>query len=154
VEDFEDLDLWIKWTQSENERTVLNLRAEIEECGYALIAFRLPNQQQFIGMTLGLSWEEHPEIISMADDAEEVLALLQHLADEVIVHGRIFESGTQSTTFFKEVRFLEFDLDLSALGFIDEVLQGLNPEWIMCQVSTNPRLVNAEDTELVSRNVA
>ncbi|WP_334121423.1 hypothetical protein [Glutamicibacter sp.] len=154
MEDFEDLDLWIKWTQSENERTVLNLRAEIEECGYALIAFRLPNQQQFIGMTLGLSWEEHPEIISMADDAEEVLALLQHLADEVIVHGRIFESGTQSTTFFKEVRFLEFDLDLSALGFIDEVLQGLNPEWIMCQVSTNPRLVNAEDTELVSRNVA
>lgn len=154
MEDFEDLDLWIKWTQSENERTVLNLRAEIEECGYALIAFRLPNQQQFIGMTLGLSWEEHPEIISMADDAEEVLALLQHVADEVIVHGRIFESGTQSTTFFKEVRFLEFDLDLSALGFIDEVLQGLNPEWIMCQVSTNPRLVNAEDTELVSRNVA
>ncbi|KSU65333.1 hypothetical protein [Arthrobacter sp. NIO-1057] len=154
MEDFEDLDLWIKWTQSENERTVLNLRAEIEEYGYALIAFRLPNQQQFIGTTLGLSWEEHPEIISMAGDAEEVLALLQHLADEVIVHGRIFESGTQSTTFFKEVRFLEFDLDLSVLGFIDEVLQGLNPEWIMCQVSTNPRLMNAEDTELVSRNVA
>ncbi|WP_345470996.1 hypothetical protein QMQ05_14100 [Glutamicibacter ectropisis] len=154
MEDFENLDLWIKWTQSENERTVLNLRAEIEEYGYALIAFRLPNQQQFIGTTLGLSWEEHPEIISMADDAEEVLALLQHLADEVIVHGRIFESGTQSTTFFKEVRFLEFDLDLSVLGFIDEVLQGLNPEWIMCQVSTNPRLMNAEDTELVSRNVA
>lgn len=124
MDDFEDIDLWIKWTQPGAERVARNLRAEIDDNGYTLIALQLQRQQLIIGTTLDLSWSGYPEIASTAEDRQEVLALLQPLVNEAIVHERTFDEGSHSMAFFRELHFSELDSALNAVGIVDEVLQG------------------------------
>lgn len=154
MEDFENMEFWIKWTLPAEERIALSLNAEIEQNGYALTAFRLPRSQRVIGTTLGLSWMGHPEIASTAGTVEEVLAFLRHLAEQVTVHQQSFDIGRGETPFFKELNFRELDLDLNFLGFFDEALQGLDPEWILCEAPVNDGSINAYEQDQDFRSAA
>lgn len=98
------------------------IERELDEAGFAVLAYLPDDGRNFAAFSIGLSSYGHPELVVTAICEDSARCFLLHLIEQVLHRGKAFREGTTSTAFFPSLEVVDFTEPLAGLRIYDELL--------------------------------
>ena len=108
------------------------IAVEMYHRGFAILTYKSAEGHRVLGFTLGLTELDHPEISTVGGNADDVYALLSHLASQVMDHDQVFEQGRQSTSMYRSLHFSQAPEDFAKLDIVESVYGGMEIPFLSC----------------------
>lgn len=105
-----------------DEDFMYRIARELDEAGFAVVAYLPDDGRTFAAFSIGLSSYGHPELVVTADCEESARCFLLHLIDQVLRRGKAFREGITSTPFFPSLEVVDITNPLAGLRIYDELL--------------------------------
>lgn len=105
-----------------DEDFIYRIERELDEAGFAVLAYLPDDGQTYAAFSIGLSSYGHPELVVTATCEDSARCFLLHLIEQVLRHGKAFREGTTSTPFFPSLEVVDFTDPLAGLRIYDELL--------------------------------
>lgn len=121
-----------------DEDFMYRIARELDEAGFAVLAYLPDDGRTFAAFSIGLSSYGHPELVVTAACEESARRFLLHLIEQVLHHGKAFQEGITSTPFFPSLEVVDVTDPLAGLRIYDELLDdedlrvfGVRPKLIL-----------------------
>ncbi len=127
------------------EDMMCRLERELEDVGYAVLAFIPDDGRRFAAFSIGLTTYGHPELFVTGAAEDSVRTFLQHLIEQVLYSGKTFRTGTTSTSFYSSLEVLELPGPTREMFFYDELLGDEDVRILCVRQASNDQVASSLD---------